>query len=614
MRREPSRTAHRAPSFPIWWQSLVLAILCLAGGAVASNAQTGANALVVFNSRVPVARQLADQYLQRRQVPPSNLVVIETDPAVEIARGTYERQIEAPIARALAKGNLHDRIVYIVLIKGVPLRIAGTPPPDGTLSSVDSELALLYRRMSGQAVTVNGTIVNPYFLGDRSIQEAVPFSHRSQDIYLVTRLDGFSDTDVSGLIVRGAAPVTRGRIVLDQKATFIDRGGDRWLAATAKRLQASGAGDRVLLDARRSVVTDVDNVLGYYSWGSNDPASKVRAPKLEFVPGALVATFVSSDARTFEEPPPTWTIGSLFAGSPQSLIGDLIRAGATGGAGHVAEPYLEATIRPQVLFPAYLAGFNLAEAYYLAMPYLSWQTVVIGDPLCAPFRQDGVAPSDLDPGIDRETELPVFFSARRLEAVSTTVSGSQAAKAAVQAESRLARGDRAGSQGALEAATAANPDAVALQLALAALYEESGEVDKAMERYQRVLVATPSNLLALNNLAYILARKGQARDALPLAERAYSLSNKDPRVADTLGWIQHLLGSHATATTLLKEAAAGVPDNAEVRFHLAAALGAAGDFQAAKDELDAALRINPQLAERADVAALRARLPGGPRH
>ena len=418
MRRAPSRTPHRGPSFPSW-RRLLLAILCLAGGAVPSNAQTGANALVVFNSRVPVARQLADQYLQRRQVPPSNLVAIETDPAVQIARAAYERQIEAPIARALAKGGLHDRILYIVLIKGVPLRIAGTPPPEGTLSSVDSELALLYRKMSGQAVTVDGQIANPYFLGDRPIKEAVPFSHRSQDIYLVTRLDGFSDTDVNGLIVRGAAPVTRGRIVLDQKATIIDRGGDRWLAATASRLQASGAGDRVLLDTTRSVVTDVDDVLGYYSWGSNDPASKVRAPKLGFVPGALVATFVSSDARTFEEPPATWTIGSgddrstFFAGSPQSLIGDLIRAGATGGAGHVAEPYLDATIRPQVLFPAYMAGFNLAEAYYLAMPYLSWQTVVIGDPLCAPFRQNGVAASDLDPGIDRETELPfVLFGAQ----------------------------------------------------------------------------------------------------------------------------------------------------------------------------------------------------------
>ena len=66
--------------------------------------------------------------------------------------------------------------------------------------------------------------------------------------------------------------------------------------------------------------------------------------------------------RTFREPPADWTIGnwddkqSYFAGSPQSLTGDLIHAGVTGMAGHVAEPFLDATIRPDLLFPAYVTG------------------------------------------------------------------------------------------------------------------------------------------------------------------------------------------------------------------------------------------------------------------
>ena len=47
----------------------------------------------------------------------------------------------------------------------------------------------------------------------------------------------------------------------------------------------------------------------------------------------------------------------------------------------MAEPLLGNTIRPDILFPAYLAGFSLAEAYYLAMPSVSWMTVVVGDPL-----------------------------------------------------------------------------------------------------------------------------------------------------------------------------------------------------------------------------------------
>src|SRR6185436_10579103 len=123
-------------------------------------------------------------------------------------------------------------------------------------------------------------------------------------------------------------------------------------------------------------------------------------------------------------PPAQWTLGrwedtrTYFEGSPQSLSGDLIRAGVTGVAGHVAEPYLDATVRPDVLFPAYVAGFNLVESFYLAMPYLSWQTVVIGDPLCAPFRQRTLPAQEIDRGIDAATELPTFASARILQTLS----------------------------------------------------------------------------------------------------------------------------------------------------------------------------------------------------
>jgi uncharacterized protein (TIGR03790 family) len=55
----------------------------------------------------------------------------------------------------------------------------------------------------------------------------------------------------------------------------------------------------------------------------------------------------------------------------------------TGASGHVAEPYLAFTQRPDRLFPAYYGGRNLAESYYLSIPALSWQNVVIGDPLCS---------------------------------------------------------------------------------------------------------------------------------------------------------------------------------------------------------------------------------------
>ena len=72
-----------------------------------------------------------------------------------------------------------------------------------------------------------------------------------------------------------------------------------------------------------------------------------------------------------------------FAGSPQTLTADYIHDGVTGASGHVYEPFLQFTPRPNILLPAYYHGRNLAESYYLAIPLLSWMNIVVGDPLCS---------------------------------------------------------------------------------------------------------------------------------------------------------------------------------------------------------------------------------------
>ena len=302
----------------------------------------------------------------------------------------YESQIERPIAEWLTTHSAQDRILYIVLAKDVPLRIAGTEGPNGTVASVDSELTLLYRKQSGFTIAAAGSLKNPYFAGDLPLANAKPFSHRLLDLYLVTRLDGYTVADVKGLIDRGVNPSQDGVILLDGRLELTTSPGNKWLMNAAAALRKSpGWNERVVLDTSVKILRDQPNVLGYYSWGSNDRTEFVRHLNLQFVPGAIGGEFVSTDARTFQEPPADWRVNDKpFRGSHQSLIGDLIRDGITGVAGHVAEPFLNATIRPDILFPAYTSGFNLAEAFYLAMPFVSWQTVVIGDPLCAPFRSE----------------------------------------------------------------------------------------------------------------------------------------------------------------------------------------------------------------------------------
>jgi Flp pilus assembly protein TadD len=292
-----------------------------------------------------------------------------------------------------------------------------------------------------------------------------------------------------------------------------------------------------------------------------------------------------------------------FAGSPQSLAGDLIREGITGVAGHVSEPLLGHTIRPDILFPAYAAGFSLAEAFYLAMPSVSWMTVVVGDPLCAPFAK---TPRDVeDPSIEPATELPKYFSARRLAALGGPKMPREAAEALLRAESRSARGNTAGARSDLERATTLVPELLPAQYALALMLEQAGADDDAIARYRTILKLKSDEWLALNNLAYLLsASTKDLAEALSLAERARQLAPSSGPVADTLGWVLHLTGDNPRALAMLKQAITEAPDVADIRVHLATVLAATGDVAGAKAEAAKAIELDPSLRERPDVVAL----------
>jgi uncharacterized protein (TIGR03790 family) len=506
-----------------------------------------------------------------------------------------------------------------VLTKGVPLRIAGTNGTDGSVASVDSELTLLYRRLTGQNTPTRGRVVNPYFLGDAPLKEAQRFSHRAMDIFLVSRLDAFTVEEAIALIDRAQAPSREGRVVLDERAALLSDGtGDKWLAEAAKRLTDGGQGERVVLEQTTRGARDVDDVLGYYSWGSNDEANRVRRFGMKFVPGALAATFVSSDGRTFQNPPDGWMPTSnwddrktWFGGSPQSLIGDLIRDGVTGVAGHVAEPYLQSTVRPEILFPAYIAGFNLVEAFYLALPHLSWQAIVVGDPLCAAFPRETLTRAEIEDAVDPATELPALFSKRRLEIAQASAKGTPANAVAltVLAEARSARGDTAGTRKALEEATNLAPTLIVAQLQLGIWEQQAGNFPAAVERYRAILKVQPNHSVALNNLAYVLAiEQSLPAEAIVFARRAATLAPDNASILDTLGWTEHLLGNNDAAAKLLAQGIRLDPTIAELRLHAAIVYAAIGALPNAQTELKEALRLNPEYEKQTEVMTLQKRL------
>jgi uncharacterized protein (TIGR03790 family) len=589
----------------------------LTAPALPARGQSAENVAVIINDASPESRQIGEYYIKARGIPATNVIRLQTTTDETIQPAAFLATIQAPIAGALNRSNGQDRILYIVLTKGIPLRVAGTAGPEGTVASVDSELTLLYRRMTGRNVLSRGKVANPYYLGARPIAEAKTFAHRDHDIYLVSRLDAFTVEEAISLVVKAESPSRDGRVVLDQRDALVNRTGEDWMALAAQNLTREGFGSRVTLETTPKPARGISPVIGYFSWGSTDPQNRVRTTQMDFSPGALAATFVSTDARTFKEPPAAWVPTNLndrthfFGGSPQSLVGDLIREGATGVAGQVSEPYLESAVRPDVLFPAYLSGFNLVEAFYLAIPHLSWQTVVVGDPLCAPFTRKPLSRADIDGGMDPELDVPVFFAKRRVDAAIEALPGGneRVARLVVRGDTAMARGDRAAAKRFFEQAAELGPDLVRPRELLAELNILTGDQAGAAEQYRRIIAIQPSNTVALNNLAYDIAvREKKPAEAIGMARKALALAPRVPTILDTVGWIEYLMGNTAEAAKLLVQASRSAPGNSEIRLHTAFALASQGARAAAQAELAAALKIAPALEKRADVQELKSRL------
>lgn len=362
--------------------SLASGWLWISGAAGVLCAQGPSNVLVVINDHSSLSRDIGEYYARRRGIPLSNICRVRTTDQENIPRAEYTRQIAAPVAQFLRRNRLTESILYIVLTQGVPLRIPTLSGSgmgvDG--ASVDSELALLYLDMhSGRPHPIAGSVPNPFF-GRKDAR----FTHPQFPIYLVTRLAAYDFDGVKGLVDRALQASNRGKFVIDLRDSGDETGND-WLRDAAIQLPK----ERTVFDQSTNVLYHQSGVIGYASWGSNDKNRHKRFVGFHWLPGAIMTEFVSTNARTFARPPANWNIGTWsdrstwFDNSPQTMTADYILEGVTGASGHVDEPFLVMTPRPDFLLPAYYYGRNLAESYYLAIRGLSWQNIVIGDPLCS---------------------------------------------------------------------------------------------------------------------------------------------------------------------------------------------------------------------------------------
>lgn len=349
--------------------------------------------LVIENTNSPASVEIAEDYARRRKV--KQVLKVQCPETETLAYGEFKSSIQQPL-EAYLKGHKVD---FIVLTKGIPIRL--TDAGIGMFSkqpSLDSFIAALGYAQGGRKVTLLDTGFTGTAFINRFFNSKERFSHAKFGGYLVTRLDGYTPDEakmLTAFALQSEKARPTGPILLDvaegfgvtkaelapistddaakevKELPYSDWNGDLVSAGTL----LSGRKIPVQVDRTPTFVGGLSDLMGYASWGSNDPGFKAEGYlKLRFAPGAIAETAVSTSARTF-----------LPTAGGQSLIADLVRGRITGVKGYVDEPLLQAVASPTVLFDRYTSGWTLAESFYAASRFVGWEDIVIGDPLCSPY-------------------------------------------------------------------------------------------------------------------------------------------------------------------------------------------------------------------------------------
>ena len=377
--------------------ALLLAIVLT--GLSRGETSPAARVVLLANSDDPDSLQIARHYADVRHVPRENIVALPMALTETITWPDFVATVWQPLQDELVRRQWIDaipmaltdevgrkkyviaghRIAYLVVCRGVPLRVAHSaalfsprPPPYDRAElrtnegAVDSELSLLAQTN----YPINGFVGNPLYRNDR------PSALELAQVVKVSRLDGPTAADALALVDQAIIAERTGLL----GRAYVDLGGkhpsgDRWLEAVAEQL--SGLGYDLDVDrapATFAVTARFDAPVLYFGWYAPNVDGPFTLPEFRFPPGAIAVHIHSFSAETLRSASAGW-------------CGPFVARGVTATVGNVFEPYLDFLHRPDLLLQALVRGDTFGDAAYYAEPVLSWQSIAIGDPLYRPFAR-----------------------------------------------------------------------------------------------------------------------------------------------------------------------------------------------------------------------------------
>jgi uncharacterized protein (TIGR03790 family) len=381
--------------------------------------------LVLANANAAKSVALARYYMKKRQIPDNNLLKLWVTDRESCSREAYDDDVARVVRQYLRERGPRHGIRCLVTMYGMPLKIS--PPPvtitqladrdtlrrrrkglerklrqmdskareKGNIikqeleairkkieelthydqrAALDSELALV---LMGD-YPLSGWVPNPLFVGFKG----KALGPADAQVLFVSRLDGPSPEIVRRIIDDSVAVERRGLAGIgyfdarwprsdDSKEVEGYALYDKSIHLAANRVRKSGRME-VVLDERQALFQkgQCPNAALYCGWYSL--AKYVDA--FRWARGAVGYHIASSECTT------------LKRADSQVWCKRMLEEGVAATVGPTSEPYVQAFPLPEVFFGLLVGGrLSLVECYALSTPFLSWQMVLIGDPLYRPF-------------------------------------------------------------------------------------------------------------------------------------------------------------------------------------------------------------------------------------
>lgn len=249
---------------------------------------------------------------------------------------------------------------------------------------------------------------------------------------------------------------------------------------------------------------------------------------------------------------------------PDSAAAQQALANLMLGTGRLREA-LELARRMQEQRPRAVSGYVFEATVHLRQKNV--------DPALAAYRK-GLAVKDHDPELARQYYL------------------------ALQRAGRKAEGDRYGAEW-----IKAHPNDFRFDYQLAMTSVRNGDLAAAETRLRRIVSQGPEDAVALNNLAWVLASRGQPGGSAH-AQRALSLSPDNPVFLDTLALALMAEKAPDKALEAQRRAVELRPTEPAFRLALARIALEAGDKTTARDELGRLQALGSSYPQQQEVQAL----------